>query len=160
MDKPTFFQYYAHREERSDVAISKKDSCHVRRNMARRGFSLIEVLMAMALVFFLLTGMAELLLRSIQAKKAADEHLQRAGLLSSKLESFKALPYESEGLRAGEYQEEIGGAPDEAAALAEWRIEDRGLNSKRIDLRISLQSRPERRLRAVLLVSGFLGFCP
>jgi len=116
--------------------------------------------MAMALVSFLLTGMAELLLRSIQAKKAADEHLQRAGLLSSKLESFKSLPYESEGLRAGEYQEEIEGAPDEAAALAEWRIEDRGLNSKRIDLRITLQSRLERRLRAVLLVSGFLGFCP
>jgi len=126
----------------------------------QRGFSLIEVLMTMALVSFLLTGMAELLLRSIQAKKAADEHLQRAGLLSSKLESFKSLPYESEGLRAGEYQEEIEGAPDEAAALAEWRIEDRGLNSKRIDLRIALQKRPDRRLRAVLLVSGFLGFCP
>jgi len=142
------------------VAISKKDSCHMRRNQTRRGFSLIEVLITLALVSFLLTGMAGLLLRSIQAKKAADEHLQRAGLLSSKLESFKSLSFESEGLRAGEYQEEIEGAPGEATALAEWRIEDRGFNSKRIDLRIALQSRLERRLRAVLLVSGFLGFCP
>lgn len=114
--------------------------------------------MTMAIVSFLLTGMAELVLRSVQAKTTADEHFQRTGLLASKLENFKALPYESGDLQAGEYQEEIGDDSPQTSALAEWRIEDRGLNSKRIDLRITLEKRPDRSLRAVLLVSGFLGF--
>jgi prepilin-type N-terminal cleavage/methylation domain-containing protein len=133
------------------------NECPLRKDTGR-GFSLIEVLMAMAFTSFLLTGMAELVLRSVQAKKATDENLRRTARLSAKLENFKALPFEAEDLRAGEYQAEVKDPSDGTAERLEWQIEDRGFNAKRIDLRISLEHRPDRILQAVLLVSGFLGF--
>jgi len=124
----------------------------------RNGFSLIEVLLTMAFVSILLSGMAELVLCSVRAKSTADGHFRRTGLIASKLENLKALPFESGELQAGAYQEESGSFPSGGAAIAEWRIEDLGFYSKRIELRITLRSRPERSLQTVLLISGFLGF--
>jgi hypothetical protein len=112
----------------------------------------------MAFVSFLLAGTAELALHSVRSKAVTDGYLRRTGILTAKLESLKALPFDGVGLRAGEYREEISASPPELAALAEWRIEDRRSSAKWIDLRITLPGRIERNLRAILIVSEFLGF--
>jgi len=140
------------------VATSKMDSECDRGDKAKRGFSLIEVLLTTALVSFLLAGMAELVLSAVRAKSTTDGHFRRTQVLTAKLEGLKAVPFESPSLQAGAYEEEIAAVPPDPAALAEWRIEDSGPQAKKVDLRITLRDRPERSLRAVLLISKFLGF--
>ncbi len=122
------------------------------------GFSLIEVLLTMAFLSFLLAGTAELALHSVRSKAVTDGYFRRTGILTAKLEGLKALTFDGDGLRAGEYREDIDSSPPEPAALAEWRIDDRGSGAKWIDFRITLPGRPGRNLRAVLVVSKFLGF--
>jgi len=124
----------------------------------RVGFTLIEVLLAMAFVSFLLAGTAELALHSVRSKAVTDGYFRRTGILAAKLENLKALPFNDDGLLAGEYREETAASPPEPAALAEWRIEDRGSSVKWIDIHIILPGRPEREIRAVLVISAFLGF--
>ena len=125
--------------------------------MKQSGFSLIEVLVAMALIFFLLTGTAELVIHSIRTKRKADENMKLASLLVSKLESLKTLPFESADLQAGFHSAEIGDEPEERRR-EEWEVEDLTFNTKKIDLRVSSGQAPQRPARSVLLLSKSLGF--
>jgi len=130
----------------------------MRRNMRERGFSLLEVLIAMALIFFLLTGTAELVIHSIRTKRRANENMKLTALLVSKLESLKTLPFESADLQAGSHSAEIGDELQNASGQEEWQIEDLSLNMKKIDLQVSIGQARRRPIRAVLLLSKFLGF--
>lgn len=123
----------------------------------RRGFSFIEVLLAMALISFLLSGTAELVIRSISLKKKAEVNLQMAALVSSKLECLKSLPYESGELQAASYNEILEGRFPEVY-LREWMIEDISSNMKRIELTVYPENHPEKTLRISLFLSRELGF--
>ena len=123
----------------------------------KEGFSFIEVLLAMALISFLLAGTAELVIRSISLHKKADINLRMAGLVSSKLESLKSLPYESPELQASSYEEAVEGRFPEVY-LQEWTIEDIAPNMKRIELAIYPENHPEKTLRINAFLSKELGF--
>jgi prepilin-type N-terminal cleavage/methylation domain-containing protein len=123
----------------------------------RRGFSFIEVLLAMALISFLLSGTAELVIRSISLKKKAEVTLQMVALVSSKLECLKSLPYESGELQAASYNEILEGRFPEVY-LREWMIEDISSNMKRIELTVYPENHPEKTLRISLFLSRELGF--
>jgi prepilin-type N-terminal cleavage/methylation domain-containing protein len=123
----------------------------------RRGFSFVEVLLAMALISFLLAGTAELVIRSISLNKKAEVNLQLASLVSSKLEFLKSLPYESSELQAASYNEILGGRFPEVY-LREWTIEDISSNMKRIGLAVYPENHPEKTLRISLFLSKELGF--
>jgi prepilin-type N-terminal cleavage/methylation domain-containing protein len=123
----------------------------------RRGFSFIEVLLAMALISFMLSGTAELVIRSISLKKKAEVNLQMAALVSSKLECLKSLPYESGELQAASYNEILEGRFPEVY-LREWMIEDISSNMKRIELTVYPENHPEKTLRISLFLSRELGF--
>jgi prepilin-type N-terminal cleavage/methylation domain-containing protein len=123
----------------------------------RRGFSFIEVLLAMALISFLLSGTAELVIRSISLQKKAEVNLQMAALVSSKLECLKSLPYESGELQAASYNEILEGRFPEVY-LREWMIEDISSNMKRIELTVYPENHPEKTLRISLFLSRELGF--
>ena len=122
-----------------------------------RGFSFIEVLLAMALISFLLSGTAELVIRSISLNKKAEVNLQMAALVSSKLECLKSLPYESGELQAASYNEILEGRFPEVY-LREWMIEDISSNMKRIELTVYPENHPEKTLRISLFLSRELGF--
>ena len=123
----------------------------------RRGFGFLEVLLAMALISFLLAGTAELVIRSISLKKKAEVNLQLTALVLSKLESLKSQPYYSDALQAASYSETLGG-PFPGVYLEEWTIEDVSLNMKRIGLMIYPENHPEKTLRISLFLSKELGF--
>jgi prepilin-type N-terminal cleavage/methylation domain-containing protein len=122
-----------------------------------RGFSFVEVLLAMALISFLLAGTAELVMRSISLNKKAEVNLQLASLVSSKLEFLKSLPFESSELQAASYNEILGGRFPEVY-LREWTIEDISSNMKRIGLTVYPENHPEKTLRISLFLSKELGF--
>jgi prepilin-type N-terminal cleavage/methylation domain-containing protein len=126
--------------------------------MRRKGFSLIEVLVASALVAFLLAGTAELLALSLRAQRKAERVFELTARLASRLECLKSLPFESPDLLPGA----IGAASEKPSAgevlTSEWRIESAGPGLKKIDLNIHVEGRPERGIGAALLVSRSLGF--
>jgi prepilin-type N-terminal cleavage/methylation domain-containing protein len=122
-----------------------------------KGFSFIEVLLAMAIIFFLLAGTAELVIRSISLKKKAEVNLELAALVSSKLECLKSRPYESSELQAASYNEILEGRFSEVY-LREWTIEDISSNMKRIGLTVYPENHPEKTLRISLFLSKELGF--
>ena len=125
---------------------------------ARAGYSLIEVLWVMAIVSFLLAGMGELILRSFQAARTAEETSRKAALLSAALEGLKARPFKDAGLAAGEYGEAGELFPGGRAVRSEWLIGEPAAGLRKNEFRLFFQGQNDRAIRSALLISEALGF--
>ncbi|MCX6568842.1 MAG: prepilin-type N-terminal cleavage/methylation domain-containing protein [Candidatus Aminicenantes bacterium] len=128
--------------------------------MKRRGFSLIEVLVAMALALLLVVGAAELLTLSLWAKRKGDITAALTHALTERLETLKSRPYEDGALSPGEHAEIVRGEPGGCLIAEEWTVADDGDGMKRIGLRVRCVGRPGPETAAILFVSRDLGFRP
>jgi prepilin-type N-terminal cleavage/methylation domain-containing protein len=126
--------------------------------MKKKGFSLIELLISMALIFFLLTGIAELIIFSCTAKKKAEFHLTAASLACSKLEYLKSLPFESPELEQGRHVESINDNLSAEVFLREWKVLDLTEDIKKVVLRISSSNNRNKEAAFILLISRRLEF--
>ncbi len=126
--------------------------------MKKKGFSLIELLISMSLIFFLLTGMAQLIIFSCAAKKKADFHLTAASLACSKLEHLKSLPFESPELEQGRHAESVKDSLSAEVLLREWRVLDLAEDMKKIVLKISSPNNRNKEAAFVLLINRKLEF--
>ncbi len=126
--------------------------------MNSRGFTLIEVLVSLALVAILVTGAAELISLSLLLKRRADAHAGAARLVAEKLEGLRSLPFDDERLRPGANMETVAAAAGEGAYVLEWVIDDLSAGTKRIGIRVKGKGRTIA--RAALIVSRNLGFGP
>jgi len=126
--------------------------------MNKKGFSLVELLISMALIFFLLTGMAQLIIHSCSAKKKAEFHLTAASLACSKLEYLKSLPFESPELEQGPHVESVKDSLSEEVFLREWKVLDLDEDMKKIVLRISAPNNRTKEAAFVLLINRKLEF--
>ena len=126
--------------------------------MNRRGFTLLEVIVASSLIFVLLIGTAEIVLHSTWAKRNADSHFRIAAAAVAKLESMKPLPFEGAALNPGSYRLDSGGGPGESAIVLEWTIEPPSAGIKKIDLLAYGENEREAGTPIVLLLSKHLGF--
>lgn len=124
----------------------------------RAGFSLIETLLAMAIVFFLLAGTAEMLCYSFLLKQKADLHRISADLMSAKIEVLKSLNPEDEALAPGVHQETIEDKDSGRSFFLSYEVsEEENLKKVRLSLYPApFGSRPP--LRACWYRSGSLGF--
>ena len=77
-----------------------------------RGFTLIEVLLAMALVSFILFGTAELLVRAQQLSRDADARIWMTDILAATFEGLKSRPFDGPDLEPGDIRTSLepGGA--------------------------------------------------
>jgi hypothetical protein len=126
--------------------------------IGRPGYSLIEVLWIMALVSFLLAGMGEILLRSFQAARSANETARKTALLTAALENLKTKSFDSGDLAPGEYFQIGELVPGGKAIRSEWRIEHPSPGLKKVEFGLFLQGESDRAIRAALLISEALGF--
>ncbi len=126
--------------------------------MEKRGFSLIEVLVTAALVFFLLTATAQVIILSCAAQKKADFLLTAASAASAKLEQLKSLPFDSPELEAGLHADTVIINDSPAAFLREWDVEDTAGNMKKVVLKVSSSGHPGKKATFLLLVSRELEF--
>jgi len=126
--------------------------------MKTKGFSLVELLISMALIFFLLTGMAQLIILSCAAKKKAELHLTAASLACSKLEYLKSLPFESPELEQGLHTESVKDSLSAQVFSREWRVQDQAEDMKKIVLRISSPNNRKKEAAFVLLINRKLEF--
>ncbi len=126
--------------------------------MEERGFTLIEVLIALAIMAVLIAGAAELITLSLVLKRKADAHAAAARLVAEKLEGLRVLPFADERLRTGTGTEVVVGMAGEGTFVREWVIDDVSGDAKRIGVHIMKDGRTIG--RAVLLISRGLGFAP
>jgi len=126
--------------------------------MKKQGFSLIELLVSSALIFFLLTATAQLIILSCAAKKKADFHLTAASYACSKLEYLKSLPFESPELEKGRHEESVKDNNSEEVFSREWKIEDIAENMKKVVVRIFSPNNPKKEATFLLLISRELEF--
>jgi len=126
--------------------------------LSERGFSLIEVLLSFALVTFLITGTAQLIIHSFLVKKKADNNFKMAELASSKLEYLKSRLYESDELKEGSRSESLEGENPRENFLREWKIEDISSKMKRIEIEVFAKNGPRKKTQLVLFLSQGLGF--
>ncbi len=128
--------------------------------MRKRGFSLIEVLLAMALALLLIVGTAEILTCSLYAKRKGDLAAALTHALTARLESLRALPFDDPALGPGEHAETAQASPGNRRVLEEWEVADAGDGMKLIRLRVRSAERPGPGTSAVLFISRDLGFGP
>jgi type II secretory pathway pseudopilin PulG len=124
----------------------------------RPGYSLIEVLWIMGLVSFLLAGMGEILLRSFQAARSADDTVKKTALLAAALESLKTKSFGSADLSPGEYAKTVEPVAGGKETRSEWRIEQTAPGLKKVEYGLYFGGESDRAIRAALLISEALGF--
>jgi prepilin-type N-terminal cleavage/methylation domain-containing protein len=122
-----------------------------------RGFTLIEVLLAMALVSFILLGTAELLVRAQQLSREADARIWMTDILAATFEGLKSRPFDGPDLDPGDVRTSLDRAGQKRIVL-ERRVEAVSADMKRIELVLYADEAQQRGIRAVLYVSRFLGF--
>jgi prepilin-type N-terminal cleavage/methylation domain-containing protein len=128
------------------------------KDIANHGFTLIEALLALALVSVLVLGTGEVLIHALAVKKSVDEQMEACSLGAAKIEQLKASRFESAALAAGDGSEEIRGASVAAVFTREWRIEDVSDGLKRAEVAVFSRSRPGRKVRMALLLLRELEF--
>ena len=120
------------------------------RKTAERGFSLIEVLIALALVSILILGAAELVILSIRIKMKADGNLEMTDLASSRLDESKAAAGTAEAFAVvGRRQAPYRGS---------WESSGAEGTILRFGFEIYPELEPEAVLALTILFSKDLGF--
>jgi prepilin-type N-terminal cleavage/methylation domain-containing protein len=123
-----------------------------------RGFTLIETLIALALVSFLVAGTAELIGLALLTKRKAEAHIEATRIFQDKLERLRILPFDHPDLEPGGHGESIASENGEGMFTCEWIIEELPGELKRIAITVSGPAGTTA--EAVLLISARLGFGP
>ncbi len=88
------------------------------------GFTLIEVLIAAALVLFLASGISQLGISSVRSEQRARVVQSAIGVLAECLESLKSLPYEDERLSPGSHLEDVPSPAAGGRFTFEYSVEE------------------------------------
>ncbi len=124
------------------------------------GMGLVEVLVAMALVFLLVVGGGEMLALALRAKRRGDLAAAVTQAVLDRLESLKARPFDDPGLAAGAYEEIIDAAAGTVRIAETWVIADEGAGLKAVRLRARPAGSAGPATAALLFISRDLGFRP
>lgn len=128
--------------------------------MKSSGFSLIEVLVAMALVLLLVVGTAELIALSLAAKRTGDRASGLAQAAAEKLEQLKSVPFDGPELAPGSRVETVVGEPARFVFVRSWEIEEAEDGVKSIRIRVHPRGRPRSAVALTLFICRDLGFAP
>lgn len=128
--------------------------------MKPSGFSLIEVLAAMAVALVLVAGTAELIALSLTAKRSGDTASDAARILAAKIEGLKSAPFDGPELEPGEHRVTIAGEAGRRDFVLWWEIKDSGEGMKSVRLRVHPRGRSRSGAALTCFVSRELGFAP
>jgi prepilin-type N-terminal cleavage/methylation domain-containing protein len=106
--------------------------------MKTRGFTLVEVLVAMSLGLILIVGAGEMLTLALAAKRTGDVTAALVHALTDRLESLKALPFDDPALAPGEHEATARIEPGRCLVTESWEVADEGGGAKRVRLRVRL----------------------
>jgi Tfp pilus assembly protein PilV len=124
----------------------------------KKGFSLIELLISFLIIMFLVLGIFQLVLQSMDIRKRSSAMAGSAELAAAKLEYLKTLSFEDPELKEGSYSEFIEGSGRHKRFQRAWEIEDISIEMKRVELECFSTICPQKKINLVLLLSRELGF--
>lgn len=130
------------------------------KTMMRSGFSLIEILVAMAVALILITGTAELLMLAARSAKRTEIRSAAVDVLSARLELLKSLPSDADGRTPGKHEAleiSVGGCGD---FLVEWTVIKAAPESLTIVMEVAAAATPAIKVRAPLVILEDPGFAP
>ncbi len=128
--------------------------------MRTAGFSLIEVLVAMAVALLLVVGTAELIAASLAAVRKGGVASGLAQTLTAKLEELKSAPFDGSELATGAYEDDVPGEAGRPSFVRTWEIEDAGDGMKAVRIRVRPRGRPRPVAALTLYLCRDLGFGP
>ena len=126
-------------------------------DLNRSGFALIEVLVALGLAAIVLLGTAEMLIRSIQIGRSAEDRIALTEAVCSQLEKLKGVDRDSPDLTAGRHETAIE-AGTKGKILLGWDVEAIGSGILRVVCDAARTGGERIRARASVLISERLGF--
>jgi type II secretory pathway pseudopilin PulG len=126
--------------------------------MKPKGFGLTELLINLAIIMILVTGIAELLVFSLSAQRKAEAHIKIQNLITTKLEQIKTRDFESDELREGDSSEILGDVDTKEVFHRETRVRDAGPDLKGIEVSVFSEIRPGQGAQLTLFLSRELGF--
>jgi len=132
-----------------------------RRNLtagAGNGFSLIEMILCLALIMFLVLGAAQMLIYAITVDRNCRDRHEAVGLAVGRLERLKSLPFDCPELRPGEESEILTGPRGMIKFDLTVTIEEDGPDLKVLTVHAAPRTRPERDVRLSVIISRDLGF--
>lgn len=128
--------------------------------MKRDGFSLIEILVAMALGLMMITGTAELLILAARSAARTEIRSAAADVLAARLELLKALPSSHPERTPGKHEvleTSIRGCGD---FIVIWFVDRISPECTAIAVEVAAAADPAIRIRAPLHILEDLGFEP
>jgi prepilin-type N-terminal cleavage/methylation domain-containing protein len=126
----------------------------------RAGFTLIEVLVAMAVALVLILGTAELITYSLKAKKKGDLASGLAHVATARLESLKSVPFASGGLEPGVYSAVVQDELSLEMFGLTWTIDEEEDGMEKVVLAARSLDYPRSEIRLLLYISRALEFQP
>lgn len=123
-----------------------------------RGFSLIEALISLALVSFLILGTGQLILHALWVKKGVEDRFEVMARAAQKLETLKAVPFESPELNEGDYSETSPDRNTGQKISCKWHVRELSPSLKRIEMDVHPVNHQEKRISLGLLISRELEF--
>jgi Tfp pilus assembly protein PilV len=122
-----------------------------------KGFSLIDLLVAMTLTSLLIMGMAQLMCHSILVKRKTDCSVRAAELACQKIEHFRTKVLNGEVLDPTQ-SEKIEDTRVNHTFRRDWAISEVSAEVKRIEVQCYPLNYPRKRTRLPLTLSIELGF--
>jgi Tfp pilus assembly protein PilV len=122
-----------------------------------KGFSLIDLLVAMTITSFLIVGMAQLMCHAIQVKRKTDCSVRAAELASQKIEQLRNTVLSGEAAESS-LAEKLEDYRVNHTFLREWSIHEVSMAAKRIKLDCYAINHLRKSTKIILTLSTELGF--
>jgi Tfp pilus assembly protein PilV len=123
-----------------------------------QGFSLIELLVAFALMMFVLLSTAQLLIFAQSVFSRYRDLVQSSHYMLERLERLRALPLESPELQAGDYTADHTDPVSQRTYVLQWSIRDTNPSQKTVSILCHPSGHVRRRAETELLLLERLGF--
>ncbi|MCX7973631.1 MAG: type II secretion system GspH family protein [Candidatus Aminicenantes bacterium] len=126
-------------------------------HVKRIGYSLIEAIVALALVISIMTGVIQVIAQAAKLKNKIDQLNLMTSLLLNQLEELRCVkPVQTELLT--EKEGEILDPNSDERFLCRWKWIPESPQAYRIEIQISSTSYPQKKLEATLWILPMLGF--
>ena len=124
----------------------------------KKGFSLLELLIAMTIIFMLILAMAYLMTYSIHLKRINSSDLEALALAYSKIEILKSYEFHADELNENEETEIIVNESSNEKYHRSWKIHELSDEIKSIEMECFPLNCPRKKTVIFIYLSKDLGF--
>lgn len=129
-----------------------------RKRLSVKGFSLMEVQIALVVITFFLLSTAQLLILSQSVQNRYKDHIRIMRLISEQLEYLSSLPFSSPEVAEGFYTDNLTEMDSTRVFRINWTISDVSPRLKSIDISCFPEGYEKRETKTILYLSSDLGF--